>query len=190
MERDHGHGNQACHTTLINPHLIRTNKQALDMNTANSIIEPAANTQAFSVWRGSDEKYTSLDAIICPEREGTDDRNISLGAYFTDNKVLAGHYGHVKSYQLQFNQLLNLTGATGNQILDLLPMHIPNRVKGEIIGGYIFQLEPHFVLERLLLKLYLVNQLTDLGYDGIAFTESYSSVFVPFNKAVISETRQ
>jgi len=157
------------------------------MNSANSIIEPAPNTQVFSVWRGSDKKHTTLDTILTPERTCNDEPKISLGAYFTDNKTLAGCYGYVKGYQLQFNQLLNLSGATGNQILDLLPIHIPNKIKGEIIGGYILPLEPHFVLERLPLKFNLVNRLTDLGYDGIAFTESYSRVFVPFDKSVISE---
>ncbi len=143
------------------------------------------------VWTGSIHNNLA-DINYNSNKEYTDDRKISLGAYFTTNNTLASMYGKGKPLKatLAFKKLLdlsNLSRFSADEFFDSIPLEIPEKVKGEIVGGYTQQIEGHFILERLLSKIDLIEELKKQGFDGISFIEAHSQVIVPFDRMNVKE---
>ena len=129
-------------------------------------------------------KPFSLDQLkIDPWPSTTDDRKISLGAYFTSNQVLASMYGQILEATLVFNAALDLRCFDGvrdaQEFYRCIPVDIPDRLGREVSAGYSGLLEAYHLLETALGRCDLIHQLKSIGCDGIAFRESYSDVYVP-----------
>lgn len=140
-------------------------------------------------WHGTNLPLSVTDLWLDPCPKYTDERKVSLGVYFTTNRHLAECYGNPIKANLSFKNLLDLTALqdfTPVEFFGALPVDVPMRLKAEIVGGYTGQLEAHHILEQLLCRYDLVAKLKLLGFDGIAFREAYSDVYVPFSKAVIN----
>lgn len=142
------------------------------------------------VWHGSRTKLPVNSLRIDPNPKYTDERKISLGLYFTSNKKLSELYGIPISADLDFQSLLDLTHLdrfTPAEFFECIPLDIPEKLKAEIVGGYTAQMDGHHILESLLSRFDFVNRLKQQGYDGVAFREAYSDVYVPFYRSVINE---
>ncbi len=132
----------------------------------------------------------ALDQIkLDPWPHTTNDRKVSLGAYFTSNKELASLYGQVLEAKLVFKKLVDLRGFDGIQdaraFYRSLPADIPDRLACEVSAGYSGVLDVYHLLETALGRCDLINQLKSAGCDGIAFREAYSDVFVPLLRSTI-----
>lgn len=142
-----------------------------------------------TAYHGARVPFDLADINLDPWFQTTDERKVSLGAYFTTNQLLASMYGQVLVADLCFHNLVDLRMLNGVfTALDFyasLPVDIPERLAGEVSAGYIGALEPHHLLEFALTRIDIVREMKTMGYDGIAFREANSDVFVPFARSVI-----
>lgn len=142
-----------------------------------------------NAYHGTPSSFTLDQIKLDPWPHTTNDRKVSLGAYFTSNKELASLYGQVLEARLMFNNLVDLRGFDGIQDARVfyrsLPAEIPDRLACEVSAGYSGALDAYHLLETALGRCDLINQLKGAGCDGIAFREAYSDVFVPLLRSSI-----
>ena len=108
-----------------------------------------------------------------------------LGAYFTTDERVAGHYGgKVSAYHLAFNKLFDIAGMDSLTTIDKMP--VSDLLKRELRSAFRnADLNQQYGMLESLVGRGLRQSLEAAGYDGVMYTEAYADSYIAFHPGQI-----
>ena len=145
----------------------------------NAIAGDAKN-KLLVVYHGTNAQF---DVFQTASQSGVDKSR--LGAYFTTDPRVAGHYGEkVSAYNLAFNNLFDIAGMDSLSAIERMP--VSDLLKRELRSGF-RNADPNqqYGMLESLVGRGLRESLEAAGYDGVRYTEAYADSYIAFHSGQI-----